>query len=319
MSPERGAAPRGAIAIESLSDSDSGSMSESDSGSPERAQGGLATGMSLDGSTPERPAASPPTELRHGRAPPDPTDSTVWFPVGDLRALDIRDAAQHPATYVRECSCIHTPARTRTPHTTSRGSLAHPGTVDKSASLPARPGNHGHWQPKEEKADSAQPDWHTRQGERNGGDSVPHGFHRLRHAGSVPAHGRSPQPGRYRGTSSICARCCASCRSVCLMPLFRSRTSMDSRALCAPTTAGHTKSWRRVRCLVDARLAQVWCSLCTQCVRGRMASCWVRLSLSCCLRPQSALLMVRVRLCAVTSATVGFEKIARTIFEDDDF
>lgn len=116
MSPERGAAPRGAIAIESLSDSDSGSMSESDSGSPERAQGGLATGMSLDGSTPERPAASPPTELRHGRAPPDPTDSTVWFPVGDLRALDIRDAVQHPATYVRECSCTHTPARAHTTH-----------------------------------------------------------------------------------------------------------------------------------------------------------------------------------------------------------
>ena len=106
-----------------------------------------------------------------------------------------------------------------------------------------------------------------------------------------------------------------------VMTFVRFRTWMASHALFAPTTAGHTKSLRRVRCLVDARLARAWCSLCTQCARGRMASYWV--CLSCCLRrPQSALLMVFVVclcVCAVKSATVGFEKIARTIFEDDDF
>ena len=91
MSPERSPERRaGVIAIEPLS--------------PERAEPGLATGMSLDG-TPERLAAASPTDpVRHGRAPPDPTDSIVWFPVGDLRAVDILDAVQHPATYVSQGS-----------------------------------------------------------------------------------------------------------------------------------------------------------------------------------------------------------------------
>jgi hypothetical protein len=77
-------------------------MEEQGSLSPERAQPGFSAAMVAG--TPERATNSPPSELRSSRNPPDPTDSIVWFPVGAVRARDILDAAEHPATYVRVLS-----------------------------------------------------------------------------------------------------------------------------------------------------------------------------------------------------------------------
>jgi hypothetical protein len=94
---------------------------------------------------------------------------------------------------------------------------------------------------------------------------------------------------------------------------------MDLHVLCALTTVGHTKSLRRVRYPVDARLVRAWCSRCIQYVKGRMASYWVRFELSL----RSVWLGDRPhdRMCGCVNVclAVGFEKIARTIFEDDDF